>query len=309
MTEQVDFCRVAALKAAEKHGLDYDAFVQAMNETLAAQPAEAMPALPAGDRPDAHTVVRELLEIVEARNSQGGGLTLNAEGQRRVDAAKALLATGCGLCKGSGVADLPDPWGGVRGTCPDCHGTGHAGPPDAATFQRRMDVWVLECFGPEIAADKVERNHRFLEEALELVQACGCTASEAHQLVDYTFSRPVGEKRQEAGGAFTTLSALCSAHGLDMMQCAEDELARIWTLVAKIRAKQAAKPKHSPLPGPSEPAPSPYPPITERMADRMRSLRDWLRNCESQTSRSDRGASEIYGAWAGAIDDLLQPVA
>jgi hypothetical protein len=28
----------------------------------------------------------------------------------------------------------------------------------------------------------------------------------------------------------------------------ETELARIWTIVEKIRAKQAAKPKHSPLP-------------------------------------------------------------
>ena len=40
--------------------------------------------------------------------------------------------------------------------------------------------------------------HRFLEEALELVQACGATASEAHQLVDYVYGRPVGEPAQEA---------------------------------------------------------------------------------------------------------------
>ena len=30
------------------------------------------------------------------------------------------------------------------------------------------------------------------------------------------------------------------------------ELARIWTKVEQIRAKQAAKPRNSPLPGPSE---------------------------------------------------------
>jgi hypothetical protein len=40
--------------------------------------------------------------------------------------------TACKLCKGTGVADLPDPWGGVRGTCPDCHGTGTTGAPLAA---------------------------------------------------------------------------------------------------------------------------------------------------------------------------------
>ena len=53
------------------------------------------------------------------------------------------------------------------------------------TFQERVEPWLLQCFGETIAADVVERNHRFLEEALELVQACGATQSEAHQLVDY----------------------------------------------------------------------------------------------------------------------------
>jgi hypothetical protein len=115
-------------------------------------------------------------------------------------------------------------------------------------LQTRMMAWLLECFGPEIAGDKIERNHRFLEEALELVQACGCTADEAHQLVDYTYGRPVGEARQEVGGVVTTLSALCSAQGIDMHDAAEAELARIWTKIDVIRAKQAAKPKHSPLP-------------------------------------------------------------
>lgn len=115
-------------------------------------------------------------------------------------------------------------------------------------FQAEVDRWIQECFGPEIGADKVERNHRFLEEALETVQAAGCTISEAYQLVDYVFNRPVGELPQEIGGVMNTLAALCNAHGLDMMECGETEMQRVWTMVEKIRAKQAAKPKHSPLP-------------------------------------------------------------
>jgi hypothetical protein len=115
-------------------------------------------------------------------------------------------------------------------------------------FQQRVQPWMMACFGPEISADTVERNHRFLEEALELVQACGCTQSEAHQLVDYVYGRPVGEKHQEVGGVMVTLAALCLAQGLNMHEAGEAELARIWTKVEKIRAKQAAKPKHSPLP-------------------------------------------------------------
>lgn len=118
----------------------------------------------------------------------------------------------------------------------------------AQPFQDRIKPWLLACFGEQIAADKVERNHRFLEEALELVQACGCTESEAHQLVDYTYNRPSGYPSQEVGGVMVTLAALCLANGLDMHEAGETELARIWTKVDVIRAKQAAKPKHSPLP-------------------------------------------------------------
>jgi hypothetical protein len=115
-------------------------------------------------------------------------------------------------------------------------------------FQARVQPWLMACFGEMIAGDREERNHRFIEEALELVQACGCTASEAHQLVDYVFARPVGEKSQEVGGVMVTLAALCLAQDLDMAAAGETELARIWTKVEQIRAKQAAKPKHSPLP-------------------------------------------------------------
>jgi Fe-S-cluster containining protein len=116
------------------------------------------------------------------------------------------------------------------------------------TFQQRVDAWIEACFGAESGADRVERNHRFLEEALELAQANGCTRHEAHQLVDYVFSRPTGEANQEAGGVMVTLSALCSAAGIDLATAAKTELARVWSKIDTIRAKQAAKPKHSPLP-------------------------------------------------------------
>ena len=64
--------------------------------------------------------------------------------------------------------------------------------PEAQSLQARVLPWLHACFGPEIASDPVERNHRFVEESLELAQACGCTASEAHQLVDYVFGVEVG---------------------------------------------------------------------------------------------------------------------
>lgn len=115
-------------------------------------------------------------------------------------------------------------------------------------FQQRVLEWLMACFSMEICRDRAERNHRFLEESLELVQSLGCTASEAHQLVDYVFGRPVGEPKQEAGGAMNTLAALCSANDFDMEECGDIELNRCWQNIEKIRTKQAAKPKHSPLP-------------------------------------------------------------
>ena len=116
------------------------------------------------------------------------------------------------------------------------------------TFQSRVAAWMNACFGPAISADKVERNHRFLEEALELVQALGCSREDCLQLVNYVYDRPVGEPSQEVGGVMVTLAALCLASGLDMDGAAETELARVWTKIDVIRAKQAAKPRGSALP-------------------------------------------------------------
>src|SRR3954471_13386993 len=112
-------------------------------------------------------------------------------------------------------------------------------------FQQRVLEWMMACFSMEICRDRTERNHRFLEEALELVQALGCTRAEAHQLVDYTFDRPAGEPAQELGGVMVTLAALCFPNNLDMFAAGETELVRVWKKIDVIRAKQAAKPKWS----------------------------------------------------------------
>lgn len=121
----------------------------------------------------------------------------------------------------------------------------------APSFQARVQPWMMECFGLVISGDTRERNHRFLEEALELVQACGCTIQEAYTLVHYVFNRPVGEVPQEIGGVMVTLAALCLAQKQDMHLCGDIELMRIMQpeIMNKIREKQKAKRDiHSPLP-------------------------------------------------------------
>lgn len=120
---------------------------------------------------------------------------------------------------------------------------------DESSLENRISNWLITCFGETIANDHIERNHRFLEEALELVQANGCTINEAHELVDYVFGRPKGDIKQEVGGAVLTLAALCFSSRVNMLESAEEELDRVWKNMDSIRKKQASKPKHSSLPG------------------------------------------------------------
>lgn len=116
------------------------------------------------------------------------------------------------------------------------------------SFQARVQPWMMACFGPKISGDRVERADRLLEEAFELLQSGGYDPARVVALRDYVWSREVGEPSQEVGGVMVTLAAYCLAHGLDMHAAAEAELARVWTKVEKIRAKQAAKPVGSALP-------------------------------------------------------------
>lgn len=110
--------------------------------------------------------------------------------------------------------------------------------------------WAIEAFGRAVAMDKVQRNHRFLEEALELVQSLGLEREDAHLLVDYVFDRPRGDPAQEVGGVMVTLGTLCVARDLDLASASTNELERAWRDIDKIRAKQKSKPDTgSPIPG------------------------------------------------------------
>lgn len=121
---------------------------------------------------------------------------------------------------------------------------------DERAFQERVRSWVVACFPALAHNDLLERQDRFIEEALELVQALGYSRDRAFALVDYVFDREAGSPPQEVGGVMMTLAALCSAARLDMAECGETELSRVCQpeIMGKIRAKQAAKPVGSALP-------------------------------------------------------------
>jgi len=116
------------------------------------------------------------------------------------------------------------------------------------SYQRKVEEWLAACFPLAARTNRQERTHRFLEEALELAQANGCTLDEAKTLVEYVYSRPQGQPELEVGGVMVTLASLCSATNIDMGIAGEKELTRNWERIEHIRRKQASKPQGSPLP-------------------------------------------------------------
>ena len=110
-------------------------------------------------------------------------------------------------------------------------------------LQARVLPWVLTTMTFAETANKTERLDRFAEESLEYLQSLDYSKARAHAMVDYVFDREAGDPFQECGGVLITLAASCIAHDIDMEKAGEDELARIWQKVEKIREKQKAKPR------------------------------------------------------------------
>ncbi len=126
--------------------------------------------------------------------------------------------------------------------------------PVGQSFQAGVAEWMGQCFLPSLYSNMTERGDRLLEEVLELLQAHGYDKARVPTLVDYVFSRPVGEPAQEVGGVMVTLAGYCWVAGLDMHAAGDTELARITQpdVMGKIRAKQEAKNAlhfDTPLPG------------------------------------------------------------
>ena len=145
----------------------------------------------------------------------------------------------------------------------------------AEPFQSRVQSWLHECFGPEISGDRLERSDRLLEEVFELLQSSDYPRERIASLSSYVWSRPKGEPAQEVGGVMVTLAGYCLAHGIDMHDAGETELARVWTKVEKIRAKQAAKPTGSALPQAWPDATQPAAPTDNTaLVEEMENLKD-----------------------------------
>lgn len=109
------------------------------------------------------------------------------------------------------------------------------------TFQERLYQWFLHTFSeqfPQLIDNKREKSHRFIEEAIELVQACNLTKQELIEIVNVVYDKPSGDIFKEAGGVATTLSLLCQNHGFQLNAAAEAEYERNFTIIDKLREKQ-----------------------------------------------------------------------
>jgi NTP pyrophosphatase (non-canonical NTP hydrolase) len=87
------------------------------------------------------------------------------------------------------------------------------------------------------------RCHRFIEEAIELVQALGVSKEDVLKWVDYVYGRPVGEPKQEVGGVMITLAVLCNEAEIKLDEACAVELHSVFdsARMEKIRAKQRIK--------------------------------------------------------------------
>jgi hypothetical protein len=109
------------------------------------------------------------------------------------------------------------------------------------TRQLIVSEWLLKTFG-EDSLSRFNRALRFLEEAIELVQAEGLLVEEAQKLLEYVYSRPLGSPPQEAGGVGLALLAYCESIGYSADHLETDEIERVLALDPDhFRKRQAEK--------------------------------------------------------------------
>jgi len=115
--------------------------------------------------------------------------------------------------------------------------------PRTTEHQKLVAEWIRQVLGEESASNGPERSLRLVEESVELAQVLGVGADEIHRLVDYVFSRPVGEVQREIAGCMVTLYGVASSVGVDVEYAFAKELMRIHQpeVIERVRRRQAEK--------------------------------------------------------------------
>jgi len=113
-------------------------------------------------------------------------------------------------------------------------------------IEERVNIWLRDCVGHEVADDLAERNHRFCEEALELLQACGYTRAQIDAMADVVYSKPPSSNQGgECADVIICLVQLARARNIDLVKMVREGIARNWANSDKIREKNRTKPIRS----------------------------------------------------------------
>lgn len=104
--------------------------------------------------------------------------------------------------------------------------------------QKALADWAQACFGEAEATNPKQRALRFLEETVELCQSLNLDKAKAHELVDFVYSRPVGDPTQELGGCGVTLALVAESIGADADEEERRETARVLALSPEYFAKR-----------------------------------------------------------------------
>lgn len=94
-------------------------------------------------------------------------------------------------------------------------------------LQNRVVEWGRRCFGDDHMSDTKLRALRLLEEAIEFSQAVGVPIEQAARLVNYVYTRPVGNPEQELGGVGVCALAAAGALGVSTAQVLLTEIDRV----------------------------------------------------------------------------------
>lgn len=118
------------------------------------------------------------------------------------------------------------------------------------SFQNQVAAAMPAVFHDD-PTDIAERIARFMEEANELAQSFGMHRHALHELVDYTYDRPVGDREKEIGGVMVTLASLCVVANTDMEACGAADLTlfQMPATIERIRKKRATRHGRGALPG------------------------------------------------------------
>lgn len=201
--------------------------------------------------------IREPELMVKVFDDDVGGTPLFDE-MNRMLAHLGVLFVGCARCGDCNhtllAAEVP---AGVAYVCKSC-----ARPEDRLAVGDTMTVtytavaserdalqatvasWAVAAFGQEATSVR-QRALRLLEESIEAFQAANGDPQQARALVDFVFSRPVGDVRQEVAQVSVCAMLLAGAAGVSLDAQERAEVARILAkppehFTARNAAKNAA---------------------------------------------------------------------